>query len=78
MIIENWFLDDDVMGADCVTALKIKAKLHEEQSSFQKIAIYDTEKFGHLMTIDGVIMLTARDNFFYHEMLAHPALFIHS
>jgi spermidine synthase len=29
------------------------------------------------MVIDGSIMLTSRDNFFYHEMLSHPALFSH-
>jgi len=33
--------------------------------------------FGNLMVIDGCIMLTARDNFIYHEMMSHPALFTH-
>lgn len=58
-------------------SLKIKSKLHEEKSPYQQIAIYDTETFGHLMVIDGYIMLTQRDNFFYHEMISHPALFTH-
>jgi spermidine synthase len=30
------------------------------------------------MVIDGFVMLTSRDNFLYHEMLTHPALFSHS
>ncbi len=59
-------------------AFKLKTKLHEEKSPYAQIAIYDTEKFGHVMLIDGCIMLTERDNFFYHEMLSHPALFTHS
>jgi spermidine synthase len=29
------------------------------------------------MVIDGCIMLTGRDNFIYHEMMTHPALFTH-
>jgi len=29
------------------------------------------------MVIDGVIMLSSRDNFLYHEMLSHPVLFTH-
>src|SRR5471030_1225371 len=58
-------------------SFKLKAKLHEEKSAYQQIAIYDTEKFGHLMMIDDCLMLTQRDNFFYHEMLSHPALFTH-
>lgn len=58
-------------------SLKIKNKLHEEQSPYQQIAIYDTETFGNLMVIDGCVMLTQRDNYFYHEMISHPALFTH-
>ena len=29
------------------------------------------------MVIDDCIMLTQRDNFIYHEMMTHPALFNH-
>ncbi len=58
-------------------ALQTKEKLHEEQSPFQHIEIYATESFGNLMVIDGCIMLTSKDNFFYHEMISHPVLFTH-
>jgi spermidine synthase len=58
-------------------SLKLKAKLHEEKSPYQQIVIYDTETFGPLMVIDGCVMLTQRDNFFYHEMISHPILFTH-
>jgi spermidine synthase len=58
-------------------SLKILSKLHEERTPYQLIEIYQTEHFGNLMVIDGCIMLTGRDNFIYHEMLAHPALFTH-
>lgn len=58
-------------------SLKIKSKLHDKKSEYQQIAIYDTETFGNLMVIDGCVMLTQRDNFFYHEMISHPALFTH-
>ncbi|MBI3546822.1 MAG: polyamine aminopropyltransferase, partial [Gammaproteobacteria bacterium] len=49
----------------------------EEQSSYQKIEVYETETFGTLMTLDGLVMVTDRDNFVYHEMMTHPALFTH-
>ena len=57
--------------------MKLKQKLHEEQTEYQSIAIYETEKFGNLMTIDGCTMVSTLDNFLYHEMMSHPALFIH-
>lgn len=59
-------------------SLRLKEKVHEEQTEFQKIAIYETERFGTLMTIDGFVMLTDRDNFIYHEMMSHAALFTHA
>lgn len=58
-------------------SLLIKDKVHDEQTEFQRIEIYETEKFGRLMTIDGLVMLTSRDNFIYHEMISHTALFSH-
>jgi len=58
-------------------SLRIAGKLHEEQTEYQRIEIYETTDFGHLMTIDGYIMLSQRDNFLYHEMLTHPVLYTH-
>ena len=56
---------------------RIVRKLDAVQSPFQKIEIFETTDWGNLMLIDGAVMLTTRDNFFYHEMMAHPALFTH-
>jgi len=57
---------------------RITRKLDEAQSPFQKIEIYESTDWGNLMLIDGAMMLTARDNFLYHEMMSHPALFTHA
>jgi len=54
------------------------AKLHEAQTEFQKIEVWQTETFGRVMLIDGCVMLSTRDNFLYHEMIVHPALHLHS
>ena len=56
---------------------RITRKLDEVQSPFQKIEIYESTDWGNLMLIDGAMMLTTKDNFFYHEMIAHPALLTH-
>jgi spermidine synthase len=57
---------------------RIRGKLDEVQSPFQHIEIFETTDWGNLMLIDGAVMLTTRDNFFYHEMMSHPALFTHA
>lgn len=72
----DWFTEvaDEVGTA---FSLRTSEKLHEEESDYQQIAVYDTEGFGRLLVIDGYIMLTSRDHFIYHEMMTHPALFAH-
>ncbi|RRQ22055.1 polyamine aminopropyltransferase [Thiohalobacter thiocyanaticus] len=72
----HWFTETCEEGGSAFS-LKISRKLHEEQSPYQRIEIFETEKFGNLMVIDGFVMLTSRDNFLYHEMMSHPALFTH-
>ncbi|MDH3607689.1 MAG: polyamine aminopropyltransferase [Gammaproteobacteria bacterium] len=73
----KWFTEE-CAEAGTAFSLEIHEKLHEEQTPFQKIEIYATKSFGKLMVIDGFVMLTERDNFIYHEMMSHPALFSHT
>jgi spermidine synthase len=73
---KNWYTEEWA-GQGSAISLKIKDKVHDEQSTYQRIEIYETETFGTLMTLDGLVMVTDRDNFVYHEMMSHPALFTH-
>lgn len=71
-IIETW----DPAGS--AFALAGAEKLHEAQSAFQKVEVYRSEKWGNVMLIDGCYMVTGKDNFVYHEMMSHPALYSHA
>jgi spermidine synthase len=73
---DNWFTEECIEGGSAIS-LKIKDKVHDEQSPYQRIEVYQTETYGKLLTLDGLVMLTDRDNFVYHEMMSHPALFTH-
>ena len=74
---KKWF-SEECKECGSAFSLEIDKKLYEEQTPFQKIEIYSTKSFGNLMVIDGFVMLTERDNFIYHEMMAHPVLFNHA
>lgn len=50
---------------------------HAEQTPFQKLEIFDSDEYGRIMTLDGCLMTTDRDEFVYHEMIAHVPLFTH-
>lgn len=73
---QQWFTEIFAPSGSAFS-LRTEQKLAEVQSPFQHIEIYKTTDFGNLMVIDGVIMLSSRDNFLYHEMLSHPVLFTH-
>ena len=40
-------------------------------SDLQLIQVLDSYEFGRVLVLDGVIMLTEKDEFIYHEMLVH-------
>lgn len=72
----SWYTEEWADQGSAIS-LKLREKVHDEQSPYQRIEIYETETFGTLMTLDGLVMVTDRDNFIYHEMMSHPALFAH-
>ncbi len=51
--------------------------LHRENSAYQKIEVINNSHFGHILFLDGLVQTTEKDEFFYHEMLTHPALIAH-
>ncbi|MBS0456681.1 MAG: polyamine aminopropyltransferase [Proteobacteria bacterium] len=72
----TWFREDFTHTGSSIGFRTVR-KLDEVQSPFQKIEIYQTTDWGNLMVIDGAMMVTTADNFFYHEMMAHAPLFTH-
>jgi len=71
-----WFqeLNKSVGAGVCIKTLK---RLYKETSDFQKVEIYETEKWGNMLVLDGVINTTEKDEFVYHEMISHVALLSH-
>ena len=55
-------------------SLKVEEHLYTGKSDFQKIDILQTSEFGRVLTLDGLVMCTEKDEFIYHEMITHVAL----
>ncbi|MBI1810923.1 MAG: spermidine synthase, partial [Nitrospirae bacterium] len=51
--------------------------LYNGKSKFQEIMVIRNPHFGKMLILDGVVQITERDEFFYHEMLTHVALHAH-
>ena len=54
-----------------------KAELETIQSPYQRVEVYDTHQFGKLFRLDGRLMTSEGDEFFYHECMTHPAALAH-
>ncbi|MFO7798180.1 MAG: polyamine aminopropyltransferase, partial [Rhodohalobacter sp.] len=55
----------------------LRKLLFAKRSDYQLVEVYETDTWGNLMTIDGMVMLSERDEFVYHEMISHVAMFTH-
>ena len=75
----QWFIEVcSESGSAFALELAPEGRIHHEVTDFQTIEVYQTVWFGRAMVIDGFLMLSERDNFLYHEMMAHPVLFSHA
>lgn len=48
--------------------------LYRGRSEYQEFAVVANPFFGRMLLLDGVVQFTERDEFYYHEMLAHVPL----
>ncbi len=51
--------------------------LYSRRSKFQDILVFENPFFGRILVLDGVVQITERDEFFYHEMLVHIVMSSH-
>ncbi|UCF90793.1 MAG: polyamine aminopropyltransferase [Desulfobacterales bacterium] len=56
---------------------RIERTLFSQRSRFQQVDVLKTKNHGVILVNDGIVMLTERDEFIYHEMIAHVPLFVH-
>lgn len=55
----------------------VEEMLVDKQTDFQHLQIFENKTFGKVFTLDGMVMTTDKDEFVYHEMMAHVPLNAH-
>jgi len=56
---------------------KIKNTLFSGKSEFQSVDVVETEGLGKMLLNDGLVMVTEKDEFVYHDMITHVPMFTH-
>ncbi len=52
-------------------SIKVDKPLYTGQSEFQRIDVFNSKEFGNFFTLDGLMMVTEKDEFIYHDMIVH-------
>ena len=73
--MERWV--EETLHGGFRVRLKADRVLFDSETEHQQLIIFENEDFGRVMMLDGVVQLSTRDEFVYHEMMAHVPLFAH-
>ena len=73
--MEMWF--SEFHTPDVKHSIRVNRQLYSRQSDYQRIDIFETPEFGRVLTLDGNVMLTERDEFIYDEMITHVPMAVH-
>ena len=76
--LSNQIRLDEALTASTGAHFEAVSLIQLVQSPYQLIEVFATAELGKLMRIDGCNMLSARDEFFYHENFIHPAAMAHA
>ncbi|MGP6294068.1 polyamine aminopropyltransferase [Caldiplasma sukawensis] len=66
-LIENWF--SERYSDNLQLSFRVSDQLLSIRTDYQRIDVFETYDFGKLLSIDGTVQLTERDEYVYHEMI---------
>ncbi|MDZ4790467.1 MAG: polyamine aminopropyltransferase [Hyphomicrobiales bacterium] len=68
---------DETLHSHFRCSLATDNVLYENKTEHQHLVIFENDTFGRVMMLDGVVQLTDKDEFIYHEMMAHTPILAH-
>ena len=70
--MELWYTEEH--SENVRFSIKVEEQLYSAQSPFQRIDVFQSKEFGRFFTLDGLMMVTEKDEFIYHDMITHVAM----
>jgi spermidine synthase len=68
----NWI--SETLYPGWAQSFRVERELVHHRSAYQEIRIFESATHGRVLMLDDVVQLTERDEFIYHEMIAHVPL----
>ncbi len=67
--MDLWYTENHT--DDVKLSLRVEKQLVSVRSEFQRIDVFQSVEFGRILTLDGYLMVTEKDEYIYHEMIIH-------
>lgn len=52
-------------------SIRVDSHICSSQSEYQRIDVFESIEFGRFLTLDGLMMVTEKDEYIYHDMIVH-------
>ena len=62
-VLDGWFREISSQWPGQAMTLKVNKILHVEKSLYQDVLVFESETYGNVLVLDGVIQCTERDEF---------------
>ncbi|MEP4703807.1 MAG: hypothetical protein ABJZ62_03060, partial [Hyphomicrobiales bacterium] len=67
----------ETLHADVQFSFKADQVLYEQKTDEWHLQLIENPFFGKVLMLDGITQVTSRDEFIYHEMMAHVPILAH-
>lgn len=67
--MELWYTEEHTDNVRF--SIKVDEQIYSGKSDFQAIDVFRSKEFGTFFTLDGLMMVTEKDEFIYHDMIVH-------
>ena len=67
--MELWYTENHTDNVKF--SIRVDKHLKSAESEYQRIDIFESMEFGKILTLDGYLMVTEKDEYIYHEMITH-------
>lgn len=73
--MDFWF--SELHTENVKLSIKIDKQIYSEENDYNRIDIFESQEYGRVLTVDGYIIMTEKDEFIYHEMMTHIPMAVH-
>ena len=71
----EWF--DETLHAGWRQGIRVREVLFRDRTEHQDLIIFESQDWGRVLALDGVVQTTTGDEFCYHEMIVHVPIRAH-